>query len=203
MAYLALNLVLLLWWSKPNVARTQATLATTALSLAAFIPFMWLSHWEHRRSLRPSTLLTVYLGLSTLFDLARVRTLFFFPAGSNIAFVFLASYCVKILILGLELTEKRQLVLGDWIAHGPEDTASAYRRALFLWLNHLFVRSYRSQLSLETLPKIDDDILSASDPVSLRSRWTDGRCSLLSYFSIFLTGPQRISPTETPFFGLS
>ncbi|OJJ44494.1 hypothetical protein ASPZODRAFT_135308 [Penicilliopsis zonata CBS 506.65] len=171
LAYMALQVVLLSWWARPNVAQTQASLATTALSLVAFGPFIWLSYWEHKRSLRPSTLLTVYLGLSTLLDLTRVRTLFFFAAGRNIAFVFLASYCVKIMLLGLELTEKGDLVLDDGKTCGPEDTAGAYQRALFLWLNRLFARSYRSQLSLETLPKIDHDILSASNPDGLRGRW--------------------------------
>ncbi|KAM3436532.1 hypothetical protein MY4824_004307 [Beauveria thailandica] len=36
--------------------------------------FLYLSYLEHTPSVRPSTLLTLYLGLSTLLDLARVRT---------------------------------------------------------------------------------------------------------------------------------
>lgn len=190
LAYIGLQVVLLSFWAQPHVARTRATLATTGLSLATFVPFMWLSYWEHKRSLRPSTLLTLYLGLSTLLDLARVRTLFFFAAGHNIASVFLASYCVKIFILGLELIEKRKLLLNGWKASGPEDTASAYRRVLFLWLNRLFAKSYRSLLSLDTLPKIDHDILSASDPDLLRSRWAGGKHFLLSLPFVGLTDPQ-------------
>ncbi|GAD93146.1 ABC transporter [Paecilomyces variotii No. 5] len=173
LAYIGLQVVLLTLWAQPHVAKTRATLATTALSLAASAPFMWLSYWEHMRSLRPSTLLTLYLGLSTLLDLARLRTLFFFDAGHKITSVFLAGYCVKVFILGLELIEKRKLLLDDWKASAPEATASVYRRALFLWLNRLFARSYRSILSLETLPKIDDDILAASNIDILRSRWAN------------------------------
>lgn len=148
------------------------------MSLVAFILFMWVSYWEHRRSLRPSTLLTVYLGLSTLLDLARTRTLFFFAAGHQIASVSLASYCVKVLIFGLEVAEKRRLMLDNPANIGPEDTANVYRRALFLWLNRLFVESYRSLLSIESLPNIDQEILSASDPGSLRLRWEKCQCPL-------------------------
>ena len=139
---------------------------------------MWLSYWEHTRSLKPSTLLTLYLGLSTLLDLAPVRTLFFFAARPTIAWIFLASYCVKTITLALELIEKRKLLVHPWNSLGPEDLASVYRRALFLWLNPLFAKSYRSRLKLETLPKIDHDILSASNPSRLRSRWADGMNSM-------------------------
>ncbi|KAI9725099.1 MAG: hypothetical protein M1828_003440 [Chrysothrix sp. TS-e1954] len=188
LGYLVLQVVLLSLWAQPHVAKTRATLATTALSLPTFLVFMWLSYWEHKRSLRPSTLLTLYLGLSTLLDLARVRTLFNFFDDHVISSVFLASLCVKLFILCLELTEKRNLLLNKWKIYGPEDTASAYRRALFLWLNRLFAKSYRSPLSLDTLPKIDHDILSASDPDLLRCRWREADKSnsyaLLSTFLV-------------------
>lgn len=174
---MALQTVLLVLWAKQHVAKTRATLATISLSLAAFIPFTWLSYCEHRRSLRPSSLLTLYLGLSVLLDIARVRTLFHInDVGHTIASVFLASYCVKIVLLGLELLEKRHLILDDWKEEDAlETTASAYRRALFLWLNGLFVTGYRSFLSANMLPKIDSEILSASDPNVLKAKWARGK----------------------------
>lgn len=172
LAYIALQIVLVALWAKEG-AKTRATLAAVALSLAAFVVLAWLSYWEHQRSLRPSTLLTVFLGLSTLLDLARTRTLFYF-AGHTIASVSLAGYCVKVVLFGLELLEKRPLILEGWREAGPEDTASTYRRALFLWLNRLFVKGYRTVLSVDTLPKIDLDILSASDPDALKAKWAKG-----------------------------
>lgn len=167
-------------WTPEDIAKTRATLAAVALSLVSFIIFAWLSFWEHQRSLRPSSLLTVYLGLSTLLDLARARTLFFFSSGHTIASVFLTSYCVKVVIFGLELLEKRNLIIGHWKEAGSEDTASTYRRALFLWLNRLFVKGYRTLLSVKTLPKIDFDILSASEPDALKAKWARGKQYLLS-----------------------
>ncbi|TWU70754.1 hypothetical protein ED733_001354 [Metarhizium rileyi] len=179
LSYMALQIVLLALWAKKDRAKTRTTLATISMSLAAFVPFTWLSYWENRRSLRPSTHLTVYLGLSLLLDLARVRTLFYINnVGHTIASVFLASYLVKTVLLGLELLEKRHLIMDGWKEEdGPENTASAYRRALFLWLNGLFIKGYRTLLSVETLPKIDSEILSASDPTALEAEWARANSS--------------------------
>ncbi|KAM3556787.1 hypothetical protein ARSEF4850_005364 [Beauveria asiatica] len=72
--------------------------------------FLYLSYLEHTRSVRPSTLLTLYLGLSTLLDLARVRILFYLQSTNHLAAVFLAGFCGKAVMFALELYEKRRLL---------------------------------------------------------------------------------------------
>ncbi|KAM3551242.1 hypothetical protein MY1884_007815 [Beauveria asiatica] len=119
--------------------------------------FLYLSYLEHTRSVRPSTLLTLYLGLSTLLDLARVRILFYLQSTNHLAAVFLAGFCGKAVMFALELYEKLRLLRPEWQDSAPEATSSTYSRALFIWLNSLMVKGFRSSLTVDTLTPIDCD----------------------------------------------
>lgn len=135
---------------------------------------MLVSYWQHTRSERPSTPLTVYMGLSLLLDVARARTLFYI-AGSRVpAWLFLASHCFKIVIFVLELVEKRRLLKPQWRCMSTEATSNVYSRSLFIWLNPLFIKGFRASIGLHSLPPIDPALLSASKPVTLVERWDQG-----------------------------
>lgn len=161
-------------WTDSNAQRTRATLATVSITLVGFVLLSFVSFLEHTRSLRPSTLLTVYLGLSALLDVARARTLFFIPLDQEVARVNLACFCVKLLILLLEMIEKRRFLLPHHYTASPEATSGIYNRALFVWLHSLFFKGFRTILTVDILTPLDDDILSASEPSKLVERWNKG-----------------------------
>ncbi|EJP64343.1 ABC transporter [Beauveria bassiana ARSEF 2860] len=169
--YIVLQILLLALWAQPHAPKTVSTLAALSVTLVTSLFFLYLSYLEHTRSVRPSTLLTLYLGLSTLLDLARVRTLFYLQSANHLAAVFLAGFCVKVVMFALELYEKRRLLRPKWQDSAPEATSSTYSRALFIWLNSLMVKGFRSSLTVDTLTPIDGDLLKASEPSSLLERW--------------------------------
>ncbi|KAG8410254.1 hypothetical protein J3458_017969 [Metarhizium acridum] len=169
--YIVLQVVLLALWARSAAPTTKTTLATASLTIAGFIIFAHVSYLEHTRSLRPSTPITIYLGISTLLDLARVRTLFFIPGSESVAKVYLASFCVKLIIFVLELTEKRRLLMPAWQDASPEAVGSVYNRVLFLWLNSLFLKGFRNFISINSLPTLDTELLKAADPTELAERW--------------------------------
>ncbi|OAQ96826.1 hypothetical protein LLEC1_02049 [Akanthomyces lecanii] len=169
--YIVLQIVLLALWAQPHAPKTMSTLAALSVTLVTALFFLYLSYLEHTRSVRPSTLLTLYLGLSTLLDLARVRTLFYLQSADDLAAVFLAGFCVKVVIFVLELYEKRRLLRPKWQDSAPEATSSTYARALFIWLNSLMMKGFRASLTVDTLTPIDNDLLKASEPSSLLDRW--------------------------------
>ncbi|KAM3447999.1 hypothetical protein MY3296_008205 [Beauveria thailandica] len=169
--YIVLQILLLALWAQPHAPKTASTLAALSVTLVTSLFFLYLSYLEHTRSVRPSTLLTLYLGLSTLLDLARVRTLFYLQSANHLAAVFLAGFCVKVVMFALELYEKRRLLRPKWQDSAPEATSSTYSRALFIWLNSLMVKDFRSSLTVDTLTPIDGDLLKASEPSSLLDRW--------------------------------
>ncbi|KAI9726756.1 MAG: hypothetical protein M1828_000612 [Chrysothrix sp. TS-e1954] len=138
----------------PQTPKTATTLPTAVLTICGYIVLMIVSYQEHTRSEQPSTTLTVYLGLSLLFDITRVP-----------------SYCVKVGIFVLELIEKRRLLKRECCPDSVEATSSVYTRSLFCWLNPLFVKGFKAELHQDSLPSIDPTILSASQPVRLTERW--------------------------------
>lgn len=172
--YILLQGALLATWVRSGAPTTAATLPTGGLTIGGFVVLMLVSYWQHMRSERPSTSLTVYMGLSLLLDLARARTLFYI-AGSRVpAWLFLASHCFKIVIFVLELVQKSRLLKPGRGYTSNEATSNVYSRSLFIWLNPLFIKGFRNPLDLPSLPPIDPAILSASKPLTLVERWDSG-----------------------------
>lgn len=173
-AYIISQALLLALWLSVNIPTTRLTTICTCITLCSYILFSAVSYLEHLRSLRPSTMLCTYLGVSTILDLARVRTLFYIPRGDLVAAVFLASFLVKILVLVMEVTEKRTLILPGWSCVSPEATAGVYNRALFIWLNGVFLKGFRTYLTIDVLTPLDDQLTSASKPSDLEATWAKG-----------------------------
>jgi len=157
-----------------DLITTKATVATAAIVASGFTLLSYVSVLEHERSVRPSTYLNLFLGLSTLLDIARVRTLFGLPSNDVVAYLYLASFCVKVLILSLEAIEKRSLLKQEWQGKAPEEVSGIYNRSLFLWLNKLISRGYRSVLTMDKLLPIDEELLSASRTTAVEERWVRG-----------------------------
>lgn len=109
--------------------------------------------------------------------MASARTVFFIPGYHIVAPIHLASYFVKLVLLALETTEKRRLLMLQWRNTSPEATASFYSRVLFVWLNNLFLKGYKTLLTVDTLTPLDQDILDASRPTKLEERWGKGSSS--------------------------
>ncbi|KAG6162558.1 hypothetical protein E4U51_006316, partial [Claviceps purpurea] len=88
-----------------------------------FIWLLYVSYLEHVRSVRPSTILCLYLGISSLLDLASSRTSFFIPGYDVVAPIHLSSYFVKLVILATEVVEKRKLLMWHCKNVSPEAAA--------------------------------------------------------------------------------
>lgn len=109
---------------------------------------------EHRKSIRPSTLITMYLLLSTVFDAVECRTLWLRAQDRGLrptSIVVSIGICVKLGILILEVMEKRPFLNEPWSLAPPEAMSGAINRSVFWWLNALFLRGYKGLFSLKSL----------------------------------------------------
>ena len=120
-------------------------------------------------------MLIVGLGTTLVLDVARVRTLYLLPQLHSISRIFVASFFIKLVVWGLELTEKRRLLRSKWKYAAPEATSGFINRAMFIWLNSVFSKGFRTLLTVNTLIPLDDEILSASNPTSLVENLGRGR----------------------------
>lgn len=177
--FIALQVVLLIVWVKTKTPYTKLTFGCIGITIGGFCILLVTSYLEHIFSVCPSTVLCVYLGTSTLLDLARTRTLFFLPESHAVACILLASYLVKVLMFFAENAELRSLLRPEWKHVSREETAGTINRSLFLWLNHIFIKGFKTLLSIDMLIPLDSGILSASKPVTLQERWDKGEYSFL------------------------
>lgn len=130
-----------------------------------------LSHAEHIKSIRPSSIIGVYLLLSSLFDAVQCRTLWLLPAPRAISGLFSASIGVKLAMLFLEAREKGSLIIPRWATGSPEEIGGVFNRSLFWWLNGLMASGYNSMLNMDRLYTTDSALNSAELLEATASQW--------------------------------
>ncbi|KAJ5543476.1 Cyclic peptide transporter [Penicillium sp. DV-2018c] len=169
--YAVLHFIILAVMVSGQGPMTPASIAGIAVVAVTFLFFLYASHLEHSRSLRPSTILGLYLGLSLVFDVIRGRTLWLSSSSQTIASLHSAGVGLKTVILVLEETCKRPFLKRQYQDAAPEAVSGIYSRSLFLWVNPFLWKGYRGVLAVDTLNVLDDDLVSASDPKGLIDSW--------------------------------
>ncbi|KAI8278185.1 ABC transporter [Colletotrichum sp. SAR11_57] len=195
--FLCLQIVLIALWSIPSTPRARTSVAESALGLIEAVALGALSYTEHKRSIRPSALIGLYLFLTIILDIAQARTLWLRDGLSSVAGVFTASLVVKVVILALEETPKRVLLASSEKDVAVESTTGVVSRSLFWWLNSLFFQGFRLLIGLEDLGAIDPKFDSARLLGMLDRAWAtskkDSKWSLVistfwAYRTTFLAG---------------
>ena len=153
------------------------------MNLVCALALGLLSHFEHSRSARPSVILNLYLFSSLLLDIARTRTQWLLGNNPpNIPSIFTAALVLKAVILVLEATEKRKLLLETYRQFSRESTSGIFNRSVFWWLNSLLVEGSGKVLSQEDLFPVDKVLDSTSIGEALTSVWNKGiQTPLLPY----------------------
>ncbi|KAK0706203.1 P-loop containing nucleoside triphosphate hydrolase protein [Lasiosphaeria miniovina] len=182
LALAGLQLATLVLWTYPPAARTRTTLATAALAPLATLSSCLLSHLEHTRAVRPSSLLGIFLLSTLLFDAAHTRTLWL-RAGSqsnghdhngnkSLAHLSVAAAAAKAAVLVAEAVEKRRLLRPAVRAlHPPEATSGVFSRVFFAWLNALFRAGFGRVLVVDDLFALDKHLQAAFCHARLRAAW--------------------------------
>ncbi|RAH82412.1 putative ABC transporter [Aspergillus japonicus CBS 114.51] len=161
LTHLVLSLVL-------KTSTTRLSNAAIAIGFAVSPIFAFVSHREHTRSPRPSTVLNVYLLGTIPLDAARARTLFHMPGNVAIASVFIALVVCKFVLLVLEATGKRSLLARSL---PPEQTAGIFDRSAFWWFNPLLWAGYKRSLTPGDLLAVDEDISLERSKKEIRQKW--------------------------------
>lgn len=124
-----------------------------------------LSLVDHRKSPRPSVLLSSYLFLTLLLDAAQARTLYL-SSNDKPEFAysgdFTAAVALKVGILVLEAQRKSRWVNWNEKEHSPEETSSIFSLAVFSWLNKIFLDGYKKILTMKDLYPLDSAFNSES-----------------------------------------
>ena len=168
---------------------TNVSLPADVVELAAMISAIVLSYFDHCRTVRPSTLLVLYLSTRSLVGVARVRTLWLISNASsagnaaNAAIPFTVGFVCTLLSLFLESTEKdKSLMPNTERPKTPEPFSGIWKRASFLWLSATFRKGYVKVLSVHDLPELDPKLNSQAVARELQVSWKQVRksCSVFT-----------------------
>jgi ATP-binding cassette subfamily C (CFTR/MRP) protein 1 len=153
--------------------RTPTALTAAALVVIDAIGLLLLSHHEHFRSLRPSSIINAYLLVTVLFDIARTRSLWIQHAPKPISIVFSAMLAAKLIVACAEALEKRNILLSQFQDTSLEATSGIYGRAFFWWLNKTMSTGFRSVLRKGDMFPIEKGISSAVLKTKAEKLWSE------------------------------
>ncbi|KAJ5598777.1 hypothetical protein N7537_008861 [Penicillium hordei] len=163
-----LQLTNLALWSISSTALTQFAVAAASLSVADVIVIGSLLYAEHRYSYSPSLLLSVYLSITILLDIAYVRSLFLRGSLDAIGAVTTAILATKLLVLMLEEIPKRGPAI---FKTSKEFSSGLWNRSAFWWLNSTFSKGYYSFLQVDDLYSLDHHLDSHRLASKLDQTW--------------------------------
>ena len=105
-------------------------------------------------------MINLYLALSLPFDVARTRTLWMISDFHHMAIVQTVSLVLKSIVLVLEATSKRGVLLAQYQDLSPEATSGIYSRSVFWWLTPIFGVGFKKNLELADLDPLDPSLQS-------------------------------------------
>lgn len=171
-SFAATQLALLILWIHSAEPRTKSSIPSAALNLIVAAQLVLLSWTEDTRSVRPSSLLSAYLLLSSLFDISQARTLWNLQDNNKaIAIAFTISVGLKSIFLLLENTGKRRYLHGEYRSLPPESTSGILHRSFMWWVNRLFLSGFKSVLTLDDLDGLDKNLQSTRLSIKARFAW--------------------------------
>ena len=178
-------------WASPAAVKTKASVANAAIALVGSLALGLLSFVEHRKTILPSLMIESYLGISLIFDAARVRTLWLQHYNDNVAAVTTTSLAVKCALLFAEATEKRGILRVEWRKQSSEATSGLFGKNFFWWLNPLFLAGFSRSLDIDDLLPLDKHLTSDYLYHRLQTAWANlaGKRSLLASYFVQLKWP--------------
>ncbi|KJZ71929.1 hypothetical protein HIM_08685 [Hirsutella minnesotensis 3608] len=170
-------------WRKYSLYSSSPSLAAALLSCVGAVCIAAVLVAEHRHSTRPSTLLSVFLSISTLHDVAISRSFFRRPGLYTLGCVNVASALFKAAIVVLEEVPKTSLLRRSDETHalGKESTSGFWSRSLFLWLNSTLLLGFRNIINTGDLQELGPDFSSRRlylkfEPIWSKADKTSPRC---------------------------
>jgi ATP-binding cassette subfamily C (CFTR/MRP) protein 1 len=176
----------------PDTIKTKTTIVSAVVILFATFALAVTSNYEHYRNPRPSSPIGIYLVVTWVFDVAKVRSLLAIKHGKPLAYMQAVTAAVKLGLIVLELKEKRAWFLDTKAFPAPESTANFFNRLTFFWVNPLLLRGYKKPLQENDLFEVQDQIVGEKNLLAFAERWEKCECVLSKYERVVLTRRSQI-----------
>lgn len=127
---------------------------------------------EHFYSYSPSTILSIYLACTIVFDIVRIR-LFFLRGLSTEGILGAISIGCKVVLMILEEVPKRSLFFNEEKRENMSKVrvSGFWARTFFTWLYSIFFLGYRATLRPQDLEKLDVSLVADTVVPEFRKNW--------------------------------
>jgi ATP-binding cassette subfamily C (CFTR/MRP) protein 1 len=148
---------LILWHKNPITAYSVAGSSVTVISSIAIVVLLLVGH---TKSIRPSSLISVYLLSRITADAVQLRTLELRNYAPSISRTLSAGLGIQLLFLVLESWPRKRSIK-DFTSYSPQDTAGVFNRSILWWMNTLFMQGSKSILQQSDLFNLDFHLQSS------------------------------------------
>lgn len=192
---IALQVAVLAMWSLPSTAKAKTSIAEGALGVVESFAILGLSYHEHTRASSQSLFLSFYLIISSILDVASIRTAWIRAHEPALTGLLTAAFVVRLALLVLEEAPKN--LIPSEKTQSRETRAGAISRSVFWWLNGFLTLGYKSILDVNHIgpiaPKFDSRDLrkqleSVWDKHDKKSDWSLIKCTFMAYKGQFIAG---------------
>ena len=163
------------------------------VGVAGSIAVLALAIFEHSRTIRPSSLLSVYVLACIIADSVLLRTLLLRGYTITLSILTSAALAIKVLYLALESWPKKESLRYSRTLHGPEEYSGIFSRSLFWWVNPIFVHGNKNILQLNDLFELDQSARSSQLQERAQTLWDKSKFTHYMQRKKVLTISQGIS----------
>lgn len=166
----------LIVWASSDDTRTTTGIASRAVSCLASLCILATLYTEHFYSPRPSLLLGLYLVITLLFDIVKIRSAFLRDAVSDGSLA-IGAIGLRFVLIILEEIPKRSLFISHekQVSANKESTGGFCSRAVFVWLFPLFHLGYNTRITVEDLDELSEDMQVSRLDDCFREHWDKGK----------------------------
>jgi ATP-binding cassette subfamily C (CFTR/MRP) protein 1 len=162
------RLACLILWHQNSI--TAYSVAGSSVTLVSSIVIAVLLLVGHTRSVRPSSIISIYLLSRITADAVQLRTLQLRNYAPAISRTLSAEIVIQLLFLLLESWPRKQSIK-DFNEYSPGDTAGVFNRNVLWWMNSLFFKGNNSILEQTDLFNLDVQLQSSLLRKQILSAW--------------------------------
>ncbi|KAJ6779367.1 hypothetical protein PWT90_04032 [Aphanocladium album] len=158
-------------WTLPDY-RTDLTTPAGVLDILSALCLVVSLYFEHRRSIRPSAVLGLYVAVRFMIDGIRMRS-YFIRGGSSLGGLTATIFALRLILLCLQEVRKTNLLVDPNVraVSGTEATSGLWSRSFLWFMVPLFRKGYGRLLTLEDLDHLGVEFSSAALLSTLSQRW--------------------------------
>ncbi|KAH8658409.1 hypothetical protein BX600DRAFT_469082 [Xylariales sp. PMI_506] len=149
------------------------TIAANAVAFVASLVLCHLSFLEHGRTVKPSTLLTLYLLVIAVYDsINLLRALSPLPEDLSLQLALsIGTAGLEVLLFVVESLSKRSYLRQPYQELPVEQTIGVVNKAFLFWINDLILLGNAKILSVTDLPALDDPLKSEPLRQRMEAAW--------------------------------